>query len=99
MNILCHICQQKHKKSKGSDRPAPSGGSFWICTDCDPAKDRVFELEQEIRKIHDRLTTLSKVISEEPWMIRLSDGAFKPVYDGMRGAIGDLAVMLWREVV
>jgi hypothetical protein len=31
-------------------------------------------------------------------MIRLSDESFRPNYDGLRGAVGDLAAILWRLV-
>jgi hypothetical protein len=96
---ICHICQERTKASQGNSFTTDTcSGSFWICKNCSPARERVFELETAMRRMMDRLVALQKVLEPEPWMTRLTDDAFKETYPGgLKGALGALTDLLWRE--
>lgn len=94
----CHICQEKRQKRTLNEIKSPHGGLYLICTSCMKFNNRVFELEEELRKVVDRLTALQKRLEDEPWMIRTANEVFAPVYGDLKGARNDIGVLLWREV-
>lgn len=73
-------------------------GVYWICNDCAPARERVVELEILLRRIADRVGALHDALAEEPWMVRVADKAFQPIYPNMMAAKGAIADVLWRDI-
>lgn len=98
--MICHICQGKFKSNQGKLETSSSDipGSYWICKSCSPAKERVFEMEQLLRRLADRFVVLEKTISPEPWMVILADESFQPTFPNLKAVQGALTDLLWRKM-
>ena len=92
----CHLCQKNKPLSKGCVY-ATETQRYWSCNDCLHSMDRVIELENVLKLVRDRLHQLSLDSVNEPWVARVVNNALRPSFDGVKQAVLDVDMILWRK--
>jgi hypothetical protein len=94
--MICHSCQKNKPLSKGCVYVSDNQ-KYWACNNCITSMERVTELETVLKKVRDRLHQLSQDSLNEPWVARVANEAFRPSFDGVKQAVYDVDMILWRR--